>query len=932
MRQKNLTIILTTLLSMLILAWAGGCSHETKSNDNEDPLEKGWKLFLKQSFEEAYGSFRLAWLLAETCDYNPYRALKASKGMADCAFYIGAVDTCVYRYNKALVWARKLNETLEEYDIYKNLRQAYMSKADMKNVMLIEQKIDSLMSNTDNKKICMDMQQRLAMEALQQQNPKLAEHYLLANETLLDSLSASERQSMEYTVYWYLRNFYFGQQDNEKTKKYSKLYIESVKRGFKQSQIAYMAYDTEAILRAMQKDRIAAFNALDSMEYGLELEGRNNISNIMHYHEVKGRVHTMFGEWEEACNEFKKALKAVEGTNIVGRTSYYQVGRLWGDALCQLKKYDEALDAYSICWEYCKYQYGEGSVACTDVLIAIANLEKLCGKTEIGKKCCIKAIDNCKRIVNEQFRYISIQDRNAFWNVFAPCMFNMPAYALNLGETQSLFTEKCYEALLFSKNLLLESDRTMAAAVQLECTPEEKNIYYEMQGLQNQLKALMNDYEKNKERIEDLHERISKQNQRLTPIISKLNYTDFLSIGYEDVKRSLKDNEVLLDFTDYLSDDGKQQLAAFIVDRKQNHPKLIKSFSEEKVNQVLAGRKMYYLYMKPYASQAIKLIWEPLSKEVKDKKAIYYVPSGILHSIALESLPLSDGSLLGEHYDFIRLTSAREIVKSRKNEPISNYTTATLYGALKYDMDTTSMAQEALRYKVEPLIAFNRGETVTGDKRWTDLPSTKEEIDKINTILKNRHLTVSVQIGTKGTEESFLSLSGKAPRIIHIATHGFYYNSPKDAEDISYLKGYNDAMQFSGLIMAGGNRAWTGQKIPNGTLSGVLTANDIARMDLRGTDLVVLSACKTGLGIATPEGVFGLQRAFKKAGVQTLIVALWNVDDEATKDFMVKFYEELADVRNNWNKRVAFEKAKNHIRSIERYKEPFFWAGFVMLD
>ena len=189
-----------------------------------------------------------------------------------------------------------------------------------------------------------------------------------------------------------------------------------------------------------------------------------------------------------------------------------------------------------------------------------------------------------------------------------------------------------------------------------------------------------------------------------------------------------------------------------------------------------------------------------------------------------------------------------------------------------------------------------------------------------------------------GTEESFLALSGKAPNILHIATHGFYY-TPEKAKDITYLNGYHDAMFLSGLIMAGGNRAWTGQEVPKGTLSGVLTANSIASMDLRGVELVVLSACKTGLGVATPEGLFGLQRAFKKAGVQTIIMSLWNVDDEAAKDFMVKFYEELADSQNKWDKRKAFEKAKafvrskTYIRKGKVYKgDPYYWASFVMLD
>lgn len=116
--------------------------------------------------------------------------------------------------------------------------------------------------------------------------------------------------------------------------------------------------------------------------------------------------------------------------------------------------------------------------------------------------------------------------------------------------------------------------------------------------------------------------------------------------------------------------------------------------------------------------------------------------------------------------------------------------------------------------------------------------------------------------------------------------------------------------------------------LPEGVLDGIMTADDISRLNLKNADLVVLSACDTGLGNINPEGVFGLQRAFKKAGVQTLVMSLWGVSDWTTKEFMVHFYRNL--IENGWNKRKAFEDAKALIR--QTYPEPFYWAGFIMLD
>lgn len=139
--------------------------------------------------------------------------------------------------------------------------------------------------------------------------------------------------------------------------------------------------------------------------------------------------------------------------------------------------------------------------------------------------------------------------------------------------------------------------------------------------------------------------------------------------------------------------------------------------------------------------------------------------------------------------------------------------------------------------------------------------------------------------------------------------------------------GYVDPMLRSELMLAGGNRAWQGDTIPDTIEDGILTAKEISHLNLRETDLVVLSACETGLGDISSEGVFGLQRAFKQAGAQTIIMSLWNVKDEATQYLMTNFYSYLMQ---GASKREAFIQARNKCR--EQYHDPVSWAGFIMLD
>ena len=134
-------------------------------------------------------------------------------------------------------------------------------------------------------------------------------------------------------------------------------------------------------------------------------------------------------------------------------------------------------------------------------------------------------------------------------------------------------------------------------------------------------------------------------------------------------------------------------------------------------------------------------------------------------------------------------------------------------------------------------------------------------------------------------------------------------------------------LQRSGLLLAGCNKAWRGEPIPEGLEDGVLTAAEIASLDFNRCDIVVLSACETGLGEITDEGVLGLQRAFKNSGVNTIIMSLWDVDDHATSLMMQSFYRNLMSGKS---KRDSFFAAQNEVK--KEYSDPRYWAAFIMLD
>ena len=217
------------------------------------------------------------------------------------------------------------------------------------------------------------------------------------------------------------------------------------------------------------------------------------------------------------------------------------------------------------------------------------------------------------------------------------------------------------------------------------------------------------------------------------------------------------------------------------------------------------------------------------------------------------------------------------------------------------------------------------------------LIGTRLESNAVADLLRTDNYDVYALSGGDAPEESFKSLSGTGLKILHIGTHGFY-ETEADLENAGRTFYINSQQQSdedrslscSGLLFAGVNSTLDPKRndeIPEGLDDGVLTAKEISRLDFKGLDLVVLSACQTGLGQITGEGVFGLQRGFKKAGAQTIIMSLWSVNDDSTQMLMTEFFQNLTA---GMSKRTAFRAAQQTIH--ENFPNPVDWAAFVMVD
>jgi len=243
-------------------------------------------------------------------------------------------------------------------------------------------------------------------------------------------------------------------------------------------------------------------------------------------------------------------------------------------------------------------------------------------------------------------------------------------------------------------------------------------------------------------------------------------------------------------------------------------------------------------------------------------------------------------------------------------------------------------------------------------------------VNSIEKIMQTSGIHTTLKKGYFATAGSFKNIGANnnaSPRILHIATHGYFFPDPDQtisaggrmARDSATSEGTAKAvsnkpkqefetkepafkisdhpMLRSGLIMAGGNAAWQGKQNLDGKEDGVLTAYEISQMNFSNTELVVLSACETGLGdIQGNEGVYGLQRAFKIARVKYLIMSPWQVPDKQTSLLMTTFYKKWLEAEGHdkgWNKMSipdAFHAAQIELRNIGL--DPYQWAGFVLIE
>jgi len=506
-----------------------------------------------------------------------------------------------------------------------------------------------------------------------------------------------------------------------------------------------------------------------------------------------------------------------------------------------------------------------------------------------------------------------------------------------------------FDASISARNLVLSSSRQLKNFIY---NSNDTNAFRKYDSLVNTREQLSHWYGKP---IADRPEYINTLEERSNTLEKELAKLSFVfrkdqeqsEINWKDVQKKLQAKEAAIEFVSFRYFNGNRSTdsvfyIALVLRKDRSEHVMVRLFGKKQLDKIAghsennsAETRINSLYSKN--ASIYDLIWKPLEKYLAGVKKIYFAPAGELFKIPFAGLPVNNKLLLSDKYQLVQLNTTATITDDHESL-LGAADKIRLYGGVQYNADSSELMSAVKLYNTRKENTRSLPADLARGGVWNYLPGTQIEISEIERLAKEKNINVQLAAGIAATEESLKSLDGKgSPAILHIATHGFFFPNPADnKKDGLPLSSENGGKVFkesdnpllrSGLVLAGANNAWQGNPI-KGIEDGILTAYEVSNLYLPGTKLVVLSACETALGdIHGSEGVYGLQRAFKMAGVQNLVMSLWQVGDKETAEFMQLFYKNLF---NRQSVNDAFYNAQTIMKNKYR-NEPYKWAAWVLV-
>lgn len=588
---------------------------------------------------------------------------------------------------------------------------------------------------------------------------------------------------------------------------------------------------------------------------------------------------------------------------------------LTGDVFYEIKNYKKAEEYYTQAKKIYDTYFNKSHPEYVKIISKQAKVYYMEKDFKRSKKNIEEALGNYENFIKQYFPALSEREKAKYWNTIKGDFefYNTLAFS-QLDDFKDL-SGKVYNYQLLTKALLLSSSIKIRERILNSKDENLKQAYSDWiekkefltnalsmstdQLLQNGIDPAALTLE-----VEKLERTLSEKSELFGQSFENKKIT------YENVQKSIAKNEVAIEmvrfryfnhsFTDsvvyvalYVKNDGNRPKAIGLPEGYRMETRFYKYFR----NSITSKTEDKFSY---------KVFWEPIQKELGLNTSIYLSPDGVYNQLNLETIPTPDGKFVIDNSNIVLVSNTKDLylrkIKSKGGVP-SN--TATMFGNPTFYL------------------------TASNSQRIASLPGTEKEINELDELLKQKGWKTSEYVENEATEDQAKLL--ESPKIFHVATHGFT-QSAADKKETSELtsseaqKTENPLMK-TGLLLRGAGDILDKTNYNYNIDNGILTAYEAMSLNLDKTDLVVLSACETGLGeIANGEGVYGLQRAFLVAGAKVLIMSMFKVDDDATQKLILNFYKKWLTTNNM---RQSFIDAKKELRV--EYPEPIYWGPFMMI-
>lgn len=661
-----------------------------------------------------------------------------------------------------------------------------------------------------------------------------------------------------------------------------------------------------------------------------------------------GNMYSNKGDTKNAMESYMESLKVYE--NSIGSKNdnvadlFHNIGNLFFEE----KNYEKSKYYYLCFLEITKENHSKNN----DLVSTYMQLATVCSylnETSMSEKYISEVLECLKNNISTNYAWLSQNERNSFTAGYLEYFDKLNALNSLFRLPSLIYTTILYNNSLISKSLLLETSLELDQAISNSSDELLKSQFSEMKQLRRLVSKMQSEGSDKKEIIERYNHQADSLDKILVNKVGEYaNAKRKFEITWKDVQTSLLTTDAAIEFARYYDyKDSTYKYMALVVRPEYEYPKLVKLGSELNIKNSSSQKEFSELY---------NYVWRGIDSLLTGVKTIYYSSVGELNNVSFSALvsenknqsdsSTSNWSYLIDRYDLHQVTTTRYLADGTLNRNDSLPLSIKLIGGVNYsDLPLSKDSIEENETTEDFVLQINLQNEVIDPKsnrggKISYLKGSEIEVKEIAKTLKNSGWVATISDGKNAGEYQFKEeLNEKSPGIVHIATHGFAFpekvtkveNDFQIKETATY-KISEDPMVRCGLMLSGANVSWSGDSkkmIETTGDDGILTAAEVANLDLSNTKLVVLSACETGLGkIESSEGTFGLKRGFKLAGVDQVIVSLWKVPDNETMELMTLFYSELAKTNDI---DLSFNKAQREMRNRYPY-EPEKWAGFVLVQ